>query len=213
MTKDPIEELVEAAESFARVAEVEEVAAMDDEAVLWLVYDDPEWGDTVAAEFFVRPFRKLRSALARVQAQQAEAVPEGWVLVPREPTDEMIEAASEEISSRVSFGCKIYGTDVWESMLAAAPPLPQQAVPEGWRPIESCPAQPTDETWRIIAYCPNARRKVQELSRYQEYEDGPWHWSTPPGVSGRGYLVLWDAISHWMPLPPPPASADLGEQG
>ena len=41
-------------------------------------------------------------------------VPDGWVLVPREPTGKMIKA-SDDISSRSE------GRDHWEAMLAAAP--------------------------------------------------------------------------------------------
>lgn len=58
-----------ALEPFAHVAREDgDAADFDDERVLRLVYDDPEWGDnTVLAEFFMRPFRKARAAISDEQ--------------------------------------------------------------------------------------------------------------------------------------------------
>lgn len=72
---------------------------------------------------------------------------------------------------------------------------------DGWKPASTLPPRPTDETWRILAHCPKARTAVRELTRHQDYEGGEWVWSTPHGMSGRGYIVLPEEIADWMPLP------------
>lgn len=94
-----------------------------------------------------------------------------------------------------------------ETALAARAEARPAPVVEGlnWQPASELPSIPTDDTWRILAVCPAAKRKVQELWRYQSHEEDQWSWQTPPGVSGRGYLVLPEAISLWCKIPEPPA--------
>lgn len=62
----------------------------------------------------------------------APAVPEGWVMVPREPTEEMLAAAQE---ADCEYTLRTFGDvmtvqqgpwDHWTAMIAAAPPPPQQ---------------------------------------------------------------------------------------
>ena len=56
--------------------------------------------------------------------------PEGWRLVPVEPTKEMTLAANRALDGSQSG----YVVDLaYKAMLAAAPSLPQ---PDGWRPID-----------------------------------------------------------------------------
>jgi len=55
----------------------------------------------------------LELAEEAVRAKQ-QAVPEGWQLVPVEPTVDMLEATCERGN---------YARNVWEAMLAAAPKL------------------------------------------------------------------------------------------
>lgn len=63
----------------------------------------------------------IEAVLAQ-SAQQAGAVSEGFVLVPRVATEEMLRAACNEW----------HPGPVWRKMLAAAPPAPSG----GWRSIE-----------------------------------------------------------------------------
>ncbi len=84
--------------------------------------------------------------------------------------------------------------------LAAAP-----AQAEGWQPIETAPK----DHRAIIVYVPGARSPVQEVWWAQSYEeDTVGYWSTPMGPAGRGYTILIDAPTHWMPLPVPPSAPD-----
>jgi hypothetical protein len=77
-TKDPIEELVEAAGEAADDLEAEIRARATGEVPRRIERD-------------LETVSRLRSALARVQAQQAEAVPEGWRPIESAPKDRVIE--------------------------------------------------------------------------------------------------------------------------
>lgn len=59
------------------------------------------------------------------QAAPLRAAPEGFVMVPVEPTEEMIEASLIRIpiAKRINPGqhLRIYGARAWEAMLAARP--------------------------------------------------------------------------------------------
>ena len=50
----------------------------------------------------------------RRNIQQSPPVPEGWTVVPVEPTEEMRKAATNAVGPYLSYTC-------WEAMLAAAP--------------------------------------------------------------------------------------------
>lgn len=49
-------------------------------------------------------------------AQSAQSVPDGWKIVPVEPTSEMLDKGSDQ-----SYGYVSIALDVWVAMLAAAP--------------------------------------------------------------------------------------------
>lgn len=72
----------------------------------------------------------------------------------------------------------------------------------GWQPIETAPK----DGIAILVHIPGDRRPVQEAWWALSYEGGPGYWSTPFGPNGRGYIILADSPTHWMPLPPPPES-------
>lgn len=82
------------------------------------------------------------------------------------------------------------------------------AAPEGreekcWQPIATAPKDAT----RILVYIPGARLEVREVWCAMEWEGGPQYWSTPiPVQGGKGTMILLDSPTHWMPLPPPPAT-------
>ncbi|WP_367047231.1 hypothetical protein [Klebsiella pneumoniae] len=105
------------------------LAAMDSEPVAEIVsiYGDPE----AFGEREIRPLVGIQqmpygTKLYR-HAQPAPVVPDGYVMVPREPTDEMIAAAMncEDVlfNSDDSF-CVQFG-NIYEAMLAASPQEPK----------------------------------------------------------------------------------------
>jgi hypothetical protein len=73
-----------------------------------------------------------------------------------------------------------------------------------WQPIATAPRDGS----RVLIYTPEAeRQKVQEAYWATPWEGAPDHqcwWSTPPGPAGRGYTILQQAVTHWMPLPVEP---------
>lgn len=87
-----------------------------------------------------------------------------WVLVPREPTAEMVQA-SDEIS------CRAEGAEHWAAMLAAAP-QPAAAEPVAWQ------FQGRDGEWRGF---------MDERHRQNTIADGSWPvralYAAPPSAS------------------------------
>lgn len=78
---------------------------------------------------------EVASALIREMAEQPQAAPEGWRLVPVQPTDEMLTQA-EENTPKFLHGDPWYGAEeisseqaeaCYKAMLAAAPQPPMQA--------------------------------------------------------------------------------------
>jgi len=72
-----------------------------------------------------------------------------------------------------------------------------------WQPIETAPKDATS----VLIYLPKGRRPVCEAFWATPWEDAPedqCFWMTPMGLAGRGYTILPKAVTHWMPLPPPP---------
>jgi hypothetical protein len=86
----------------------------------WL-HQSPEFADTIISAWDVWLGRAALSA---------PAVPEGWKLVPIEPTPEMMAAAVQEICYGPEGGfTRIAGPSrAWRVMLAAAP-SPQEQTP------------------------------------------------------------------------------------
>lgn len=76
---------------------------------------------------------RLREELAALRAAPAAPVADGWVLVPREPTEAMNDAARDWSAEKYG---KPIGKDASEgcyrAMLAAAPAA--EPVADGWRP-------------------------------------------------------------------------------
>lgn len=126
--------------------------------------------------------------------------PDGYALVPVEPTDEMIAAAMncEDVlfNSDESF-CVQFG-NIYEAMLAAAP-KPQNApqnipagkstlTPDGW--ISCSERMPAQDDWVLIYSKYGEYLAGQVQGEYVELNDGILSWL--------------GAALHWMPLPAPP---------
>lgn len=135
-------------------------------------------------------------------------VPEGWKLVPIEPTismlvsgfesepDEFFSSPAEWAVYDAMSGCAQghhRARLCWAAMLAASPAPTKQATE--WQPIETAPKDGT----RILAVCmKTAERTIRRMGHMAVTEwDDTW---------GEFNHISWPA-THWMPLPAPPLAA------
>ena len=133
----------------------------------------------------------LEQAIVEFKNTQASpaSAPEGWKLVPFEPTDAMIECGCRALGA-------LYGQygalEAYRAMLIAAPPPPVSE--DRWQPIETAPKE-TTQMFVVVAF----GAKVGATP----YNSDPWCvWHQ------RGEFVRWPhkfSPTHWMPLPKAPA--------
>ena len=67
-----------------------------------------------------RPLYTADQLTEAYEAGKRDATPEGWVLVPKEPTEEMLRAPWLKIDEQTSFKLKI-AHNYYKAMLAATP--------------------------------------------------------------------------------------------
>ncbi|MDU4425294.1 MAG: DUF551 domain-containing protein [Raoultella sp.] len=137
---------------------------------------------------------QLREKIARVvrsamlQAGYSPVIPNGYVMVPKEPTEAMMLHKS---------GCQHHAWDdpdcamrqtrrlIWSHMLAAAPQLPGSepaTVPDRWIPVSE--RMPDDDV-SVLTFDGMYRRVHHAMY-------GHWQcWNS-------------EKITHWMPLPAAP---------
>lgn len=136
------------------------------------------------------------------QAQQpAGGVPEGWKMVPVEPTPEMMRAA--EHHHELPTSSEDHRASIFRAMLAAAPTPP---AAEGWQDIATAPR---DGGRALLVWCP------ENLCTYLVYwgayhnDDGSAYGRRCEGwvIFGRGG-PLNKTPTMWRPLPAPPAAGE-----
>ncbi len=140
-------------------------------------------------------YHDLPAKVAALAAQQAVAVPEGFVLVPRNANGNMIHAAVRvwDSSSAPDPEQLQVASETWNAMLAAAPSAPSG----GWRSIESAPRDGSG----FLAFWDSNTRLDERSYGVVVFVNGEW---TNPDNYGETY----GDPSHWMPLPPPPGAPD-----
>ncbi|EJO3116778.1 TPA: DUF551 domain-containing protein [Klebsiella pneumoniae] len=125
-------------------------------------------------------------------SQPAPVVPDGYVMVPKEPTDEMLAAAKEWT------GLTSTAEAVYIKMLAAAPQLPGSepaTVPGKWIPVsERMPEREVD----VQVYCPD---KKEQMVAYLERNELDGYFRFATWRTGDG---IYCQPTHWMPLPAAP---------
>ncbi|MCD9357323.1 DUF551 domain-containing protein [Klebsiella pneumoniae] len=141
---------------------------------------------TGAGVWFDLPFR-LRS---EANAQPAPVVPDGYVMVPKEPTKEMIDAGWLYYMTTKLPSSK--GT--YKAMLAAAPQSPGSepaTVPGKWIPVSERMPEEGGRYW-----CYVEDQNSLGKSHYQ------WNCSWNGDVWSD--KALTGRVTHWMPLPAGP---------
>ncbi len=126
-------------------------------------------------------------------APKAQAVPQGWQLVPVEPTTDMEDAAEKaetrhqvEDRRRGGHDPQLAFRNVYRAMLAAAPQAPEASP---WLPIDSCPMD-------TLVFLYGAKRLDMAVGM-RHSRDG---WVTDTSSE-------WASMyppTHWMPLPAGP---------
>ena len=136
-------------------------------------------------------------ATARICAELAgnsQVIPDGYVMVPKEPTKEMLD----EFDSINDYGAED-SQDAWRRLLAATPQLPGSepaTVPGKWIPVsERMPDEDTD----VLVYCSDTEEQFVAYHNCNGY----FHYATYE-KKGEGYVDIVCNPTHWMPLPAPP---------
>lgn len=185
----------EEAEALALIA----LAAMDSEPVALkpelakVIYHFRDWNEGFPVERFKADYVISWMLANYPPAQPAPLVPDGYVMVPKEMTDEIGEAIAMQANC-----CGGIALDIYDAMIAAAPhDTPAlnslqsvDSVTGGWIPVsERMPeAEGHYLVWanasRIDGYCDHLA-----IATYQGGE-----WSNE---------FNW-LVTHWMPLPAAP---------
>ncbi|GKP76703.1 hypothetical protein NUBL8594_11580 [Klebsiella pneumoniae] len=121
-------------------------------------------------------------------------IPDGYVMVPKEPTEEMLQASYREAA--------VYSPTAYRAMLAAAPQLPGSepaTAPGKWIPVSE--RMPESNKFVLVS---NGVWVGQGLYDDSEHLESDEHWQD----EHREFInVLHHPVTHWMPLPAAPQEA------
>lgn len=116
--------------------------------------------------------------------------PPGYVMVPKEPTEEMLQASYREAA--------VYSPTAYRAMIAAAPQSPGSepaTVPGKWIPVsERMPDHEVD----VQVYCPD---KKEQMVAYLERNELEGYFRFATWRTGDG---IYCQPTHWMQLPAGP---------
>lgn len=132
---------------------------------------------------------------AMLRAGNSPVTPDGYVLVPIEPTMAMLD----EFDSIIDHGAED-SKDAWSRLIAAAPQQQNapQNIPEiipGWIPVsERMPERDVD----VQVYCAD---KKEQMVGYMERNEAEGWFRFASLPNGCGVYCL---PTHWMPLPAAP---------
>ena len=136
-----------------------------------------------------------------LNAGNSLVIPEGYVMVPKEPTEAMINAWLSEVAN---WRGHVAG---YKAMLAAAPQSPGSepaTVPGKWIPVsERMPEMGEKQRYVLAAdfknnYWPNIPNT--QVGVYGDwFDDGNPTWD-----DGDGEDLHLKEVTHWMPLPSAP---------
>lgn len=135
-------------------------------------------------------------AAIRSLATPPAGVPDGFVLVPMEPTDEM-HNAFDHISDDLGI-IGIMPGEFWDAMLSAAP-QPDRVL-DGWQPIETAPKRYHPPISTVNHHAP----EILGLYGQSWYCVCSWGGPSEPWwIDGNNQKIAFQP-THWMPLPAAP---------
>jgi len=184
---------------------------------------DPDWHPD---DQRLEQNRSLAKADAILALLPQPAVPEGFVLVPREPDEDLIRAMNDgyrSVRRQGASGMSIdaqwraeYGPEIaaYRALLAASPSPPDH-IGEANEMVPSPPA----ETWRPIETAPRDGTRVDLFGRSAGLTAGPWRITDCWFSIGKWWRDDFEhgddqsrsqvhRPTHWMPLPTPPKDED-----
>lgn len=165
------------------------LAAMDSEPVAIIDQANLDYLRSGAdADVWPPEREEMGDVLLYRHAQPAPVVPDGYVMVPKEPTKEMLD----EFDSIIDYGAED-SQDAWRRLLAAAPQSPGSepaTVPGKWIPVSE--RMPENDG----AYLCWDNRYVTTYA----FIFGAW----------QANQFIAKNITHWMPLPAAPQEVSHG---
>lgn len=128
-----------------------------------------------------------------LNAGNSPVIPEGYVMVPKEPTEEMNKAGWAAMNEHDAIN------PTYRAMLAAAPQSPGSepaTVPGKWIPVSE--RMPESNKFVLVS---NGVWVGQGLYDDSEHLESDEHWQD----EHREFInVLHHPVTHWMPLPAAP---------
>ena len=122
------------------------------------------------------------------EAGNSPAIPNGYVMVPKEPTREILD----EFDSIIDYGAED-SVDAWRRLLAAAPQSPGSdpaTVPDKWIPVSEQMPEVGDIVLTAMGGVVNVGEMECSAANYRFFTSV---------ISGRELPA-----THWMPLPAAP---------
>lgn len=139
--------------------------------------------------------------------KESLSTPEGWKLVPIEPTEEMLIAGDCHMDGVSQLG------EAWEAMLAVTPDAPvsnqERDSKDAWISVDDRLPEDTGQDVLIVRPITNGKW-TKNIVDFARFYGGKWTRQCGRTFQECGY---WDSIEYWMPLPAPPAIAAQQEAG
>lgn len=146
--------------------------------------------------YYSRKAEKANGALTNKGTKQAGSslvIPDGYVMVPKEPTDEMIHAGHLYFQRSMEMCDDFTPSGMFNSMLAAAPQSPgsdSATIPGKWIPVSEHMPEIGDIVLTAMGVVVNVGEMECSAANYRFFTSV---------ISGRELPA-----THWMPLPAAP---------
>lgn len=132
------------------------------------------------------PFAQQMQAYA-LAAIQAQSVPDGWQLVPKEPTQQMLDAGEDTFECAYTGAPTSSPARVWSAMLASAPPAPQASVVQQEQ-LASAHVVSMDDMQGVVDWLPHQGQPIK-VGDYLYTHPAPQ--AKPQPLSDERKIEMW----------------------